>query len=86
MTKRVHCNATHFEIFTRDVVLRDERLHFVTQRIVDRALTRYRSSTGSFSTTTRFEQRTSMTRRDATQFSRALAFGERAAESALQCS
>ncbi|HTG87302.1 MAG TPA: hypothetical protein VL907_09730 [Pyrinomonadaceae bacterium] len=86
MTKCLHRYPTHFRIFTADVVFRDKRLHLVAQALVDRSLTSYRSSTSSFRAATRFEERTSMTRSNATEFSIALAPRERTAQTALQCS
>ncbi|HEX3185192.1 MAG TPA: hypothetical protein VHQ94_10360 [Pyrinomonadaceae bacterium] len=60
-------------------------MHFIAQRIIDRSLTRYGGSASGFSTTTRFEQPTSMTRSNATQLSSALSFRGRTTEATLQC-
>lgn len=53
MAQGVHRYTTNFRIFTAEVVLCDERLHFITQRIVDRSLACYRGATRSFSATAR---------------------------------
>jgi hypothetical protein len=86
IAERIDRNSAHFGIFTANVILRDERLNFVTHRLVDSHLSRDCSSTRGFRTTTGFHQRTTITRSDGTHFRRALAFGERTAETSLACS
>jgi CBS-domain-containing membrane protein len=39
-TERAHCHATYFRVFSRDIVLRDQRLDPIPQRFFSRALSR----------------------------------------------
>src|SRR6185503_8029663 len=56
VTKRVDCNATHFGIFSADIVLRDVRLHFIAHGFINCHLSRDCRTTSSFCTTTSFQQ------------------------------
>lgn len=84
MAQRIHRHATHFRIFTAEIVFGYERLHFITQRIIDCSLTGNCRATRSFSTTTSFQNRSPAARRNATQLSRTLALSKRTAQPALQ--
>jgi hypothetical protein len=45
--ERVHCDATHFRIFTLRIISANERLRFVAHGFLNRALSRYGSATSS---------------------------------------
>src|SRR6476661_4065918 len=67
ITERVDCYAPNFRIFTSQIVFRDERLHLLAHRVVDRDLTRDSGTTSSFSTPPRLGQSTSIPCFNATQ-------------------
>jgi len=75
IAERVDCDATDFGIFTSNIVFGDEGLNLIAHGLVERYLAGDRGTTRSFRTTTSFEYRPTIARRNTTQFSRTLAPG-----------
>jgi hypothetical protein len=73
IAERIDCNATHFRIFTGEIVFRDERLDLIAHGLVDCDLTCDRGTTRRFRTTTSFKYCATIARCNATQLSRTFA-------------
>jgi hypothetical protein len=80
ITKRIDSNATHFGIFSANVVLRDVRLHFIAHCFINCHLSRDCSAASSFGTATSFQQRTAAARRRLSHRGRTLALRQRPAK------
>jgi hypothetical protein len=76
----IYSNATHLSIFSGHIILRDVSLNFIAHGFVECHLSRDRSPTSSFCTTSSFEQRTAAARRSLTHSGRSLSLRQRPAE------
>jgi hypothetical protein len=83
VAQRINRNSPHFRIFTRQIVLRDKRLNFITHRFVDCHLSSDCSTACRFGTTTSFEQRASIPSGNTTQLRRTFTPGKRPAQPSL---
>jgi hypothetical protein len=80
ITERVNRNATHFRIFTNQIILRDKRLDFIAHRLVDCHLSRDRGAASSFGTTASLEQRTPIPTGNTTHLGGTFSLGKRPAQ------
>jgi hypothetical protein len=84
IAERVNSNASHFRIFTSQIILRDKRLHLVAHRFVDCHLSRDCRAACSFGTATSFEEGTPASTGSATHFGGTFSFGQWPVQPALE--
>jgi hypothetical protein len=80
----VNRNATHFRIFTAEIILRDKRLDLIPHGFIDCHLACNRSAARGFGTTASFQQRAPIMAFNATHFCCTLTPGKRPVQPALE--
>jgi hypothetical protein len=84
IAERVNRDATHFRIFTTQIVLPDKRLDLIAHGLINSHLARDRSAACGFGTTACFEQRTAIPTGNATHLSSTFAPGKRPVQLSLE--